>query len=287
MDDFENKLNELNQDLFRAIPSQNTTGDRESLLALQRLIRQSGSYVYLEIGSHLGGTIQPHYADPRCRVIYSVDKRPMQQPDERGEVYAYPDNSTQAMRDNLKRAFPAVDEAKLVTFDSDARDVDPAQIDEVPGLCLIDGEHTNEAAMADFLFCLSVTGRNAMIAMHDSGVILEAILAIKEDLREQNIPFTGLKLGGSVYLFILGDQRMGWKAMLAPFLRDEDTYFRGAIFHLNRQRRAARLRHYPVVWPVYNVLLRCKDWLYLSVYCRIAGRQAYAADGNHEDRRRD
>src|SRR4051812_12044666 len=94
MPQFEDRIAELDLSLFDVIPSQSTSDDKGSLLALQLAVRDAvGEYTYLEIGSYLGGSIQPHLLDPECRKIYSIDKRPRSQPDERGIDYIYENNS--------------------------------------------------------------------------------------------------------------------------------------------------------------------------------------------------
>ena len=73
---FETMISSLDLELFNKIHSSTTAGDKRSLLAVQNAIRAlKRPYTYLEIGSHLGGTIQPHLLDPRCSKIYSIDKR--------------------------------------------------------------------------------------------------------------------------------------------------------------------------------------------------------------------
>ena len=73
---------------FNKIESQSTKGDKRALLAIQRTTRNRFStYTYLDIGSHLGGPIQPHLLDPRCETIYSIDTRPESHPDDRVEGY--------------------------------------------------------------------------------------------------------------------------------------------------------------------------------------------------------
>ena len=64
-DPFDARVAALDLSLFDAIPSQSSAWDRRSLLACQAAIRQRiGRYVYLEIGSHLGGSLQTHVLDP-------------------------------------------------------------------------------------------------------------------------------------------------------------------------------------------------------------------------------
>ena len=59
------RIEQLDLSLFSHVASQTTVEDQRSLLAIQAAIRRSfPAYVYLEIGSHKGGSIQPHVVDP-------------------------------------------------------------------------------------------------------------------------------------------------------------------------------------------------------------------------------
>ena len=51
---------------------------------LHAAVAERGPFRYLEIGSHLGGSLQALVADPRCMEIVSIDTRPDSQPDDRG-----------------------------------------------------------------------------------------------------------------------------------------------------------------------------------------------------------
>ena len=98
----------------------------------------------------------PHVLDPRCRLLYSVDKRPPVQPDERGINFEYQNNSSQRMVATLARYVTATYLAKVRTFDMDASELTTCHIPEKPDLVLIDAEHTNVAAFRDFINgCLS------------------------------------------------------------------------------------------------------------------------------------
>ncbi len=234
------RIQELDINLFEAIPSQTSADDKRSLLLLQRCVRNYGDYIYLEIGSHLGGTIQTHYGDPRCRLIYSIDKRPLFQPDERGERYLYSQNSTATMLKNLRESFPYIDHVnKLICFDNDASEIDTQLIAEKPHICLIDGEHTNKAVFSDFKFCLQVGHPNAIIAFHDSCFIFKGINLIKDFLKSKSIRFRGFLLGGSVYAIFLNDGITAYFDMLEPFVRNESAYFKKA----RRTLRKTRLRN--------------------------------------------
>ena len=230
------RIEALDVSLFELVPSETSPEDRAALLLLHRSVRRRGPYAYLEIGSHLGGTIQAHYVDPLCRVIYSIDKRPPAQPDERGRQYAYPDNSTARMRALLAEAFPAADRAKVVSFDCDASDVRPADIAMRPALCLIDGEHTNAAVQSDFDACLRLAGTESVVAFHDACYVFEGIQAIKKRLAAGVVPFRGYLLPGSVYAICLGGSVEAFAEDLAPHARDEQCYFREFRLDLRRER---------------------------------------------------
>jgi hypothetical protein len=202
--DLDSRIEGLDLCLFAAIDSQSDDGDRRSWLALQRTVRHwNESYTYLEIGSHLGGSIQPHLLDPRCRRIFSIDKRPVEPPDDRGQRFRYEDNSTERMLSNL-RALDPDQVAKIVCFDSDARDLDPARLSDRADLCFIDGEHTKSAVLSDFDFCAHVCSSQAIICFHDDWIIYPALARIIRTLRRQGARFTALKLLGSTFVIALG-----------------------------------------------------------------------------------
>ena len=257
---FDDAIERLDLRLFDAVPSQTEPGDRTTLLTIQRGLRRRGEYVYLEIGSYLGGTLQPHYGDPRCRRIYAIDKRPTQTPDERGRFFSYPDNSTAAMIENLRRAYPGVGPEKLRTFDADAREVNPRALEEAPDFCFIDGEHTNTAALSDFEFCLKAAKKDSIIAFHDAALIIEALHEIKQRLAADAIPFAGMKLGGNVYALALREAAPRWIAELAPLRRDEESYFRAAYLYRKRLRTESRLKDRPWLLKAYRGLITVSDW---------------------------
>ena len=251
MENFDDVINSLNIDVFNSIQSQTSEKDKKSLLMLQRCVRESSDYVYLEIGSHLGGTIQPHYVDPRCNQIFSIDKRPLSQPDERGQFFEYPENTTERMLDNLKLAFPSINNQKIITFDCDAREINIDEIKIKPNICFIDGEHTNVAAFSDFLFCLKVCQRDAIIVLHDANVISQGIKNIKKYLSDKSITFQGILLNDSIYTFLLNGGINKYSGVLKLFLKNEDTYFR------NAQRRIIITRlmnRYPVLRSIYKLI---------------------------------
>lgn len=166
-------------------------GDRQSFLRIQRLIAQRiGGYDYLEIGSELGGSLVPHLLDPGCKTAVSIDLRPLSQPDERGTVFYYPDNTTARMKETIAASIGAAPLQKLVTFDSDASGVSPQSLPAKVDLAMIDGEHTDTACFADFCQVMGFVKDDAIIAFHDANLISDAIQNAERMLTYLKIPFT-------------------------------------------------------------------------------------------------
>jgi len=225
MSDFEQRVHHLDVSLFEKIDSQSTCEDRRSLLAIQRAVRnERGDFVYLEIGSHLGGSLQTHYVDPKCRFMYSIDKRPLVQPDQRAIDFEYEGNSTERMLSNLRSTYPDVVE-HLLMFDDDAKNIDREMIEHAPDLCFIDGEHTNEAVVSDFRFCIDVASPNAVICFHDANLVFGGLTEIKAFLRRESVEFSSLKLGGTVYVILLREASERFHSELSKFAIDEAAFF--------------------------------------------------------------
>ncbi len=201
MNDWIEKVNRLDLSLFNAISSLTRDGCRKSLLAVQRATaRLHNDYSYLEIGSYLGGTIQPHLVDDRCKRIYSIDLRPSQTPDDRlpGLLKSYDDNSTERML-YLLGNIGYGDIEKIECFELDASKVDPARIASNPQMIFIDGEHTKSAVLSDFQFCSKVISEQGTILFHDFGLIYPAIFEICNMLDKQHHTYLAMYLEGSVF----------------------------------------------------------------------------------------
>jgi hypothetical protein len=204
--DFDARLESLDLSLFDHVPSQTTPEDRASLLALHNACRQChGTFRYLEIGSHLGGSLQALVADPRCTGIISIDSRPPTQPDARFGIATYPDNRTERMLD-LLREVPGADLGKLRTFDASTEDLDASALGEPAALCFIDGEHTDDAALRDARFCRQVVGDDGALAFHDFRRVHGAIRAFAGALDPGS--YTAYRLESSVLVIELGEPRL-------------------------------------------------------------------------------
>lgn len=205
MTGFEQSISSLDLKLFEKISSQSNDHDKQSLLACQLATRGlRENYTYLEIGSYLGGSIQPHLLDERCAKIYSIDKRPLVQPDERGVDYTYLNNSTARMLENLKQVAPA-QIGKITAIDGETRSLESSQIAGKITLCYIDGEHTDEAVMSDFKFCLSVLDESAAVLFDDANIIYNGIADCLALLKSRNVEFRAYHLPDKVFVIEIGD----------------------------------------------------------------------------------
>lgn len=225
----------LDLTLFDNVSSQTSEGDRRSLLAVQRSVAgKRGQYTYLEIGSHLGGSLQQHVVDLRCARIYSIDPRPLHQPDDRaaGFTWTYENNSSERMLD-LLRGVAGGDVTKIQCIEKDASKIDLETIQHRPDLIFIDGEHTRTAVLSDFQFCYKVVAENGVILFHDFSIVDVAIFEICKNLSRERRPYLPLKLEGNVFGIFFD-----------PDLVHSDPYLEG-MFRENRHfLTACRFRYW-------------------------------------------
>lgn len=196
IESFQKKIDTLDISIFSGVPSQTTSADRRSLLAVQRAVAAArGTYSYLEIGSHLGGTIQPYLADSRCRRIFSLDPRPAAQPDDRrpGHVAHYENNSSQRMLKMLSDAGLG-DVMRISCIELDSSQVAPEMIAPAPTIAFIDGEHTARAVVADFNFCRQVLRPDGVVVFHDFSILYRPLFAMLRSWRRQKLPWVVVSL---------------------------------------------------------------------------------------------
>ena len=232
MNAWTDKINKLDLSVFAKIPSHTGIRDRRSLLGVQRATAQSHKeYIYLEIGSHLGGSIQPHLVDDRCKKIYSIDARPASQADDSlpGRVVNYPDNSTDRMLIML-RGIGYGDISKIECFDSAASKVDPRMIKRRPQIAFIDGEHTRAAVFSDFQFCSKVLSEDGIILFHDLNILYKAIMDICKLIDKQPRFHMPLKLEGDVFAIIFDPNIVHSDPYLTSVLKRQKYLWR--IFHV-------------------------------------------------------
>ena len=206
--DFQAKLESLDPELLAEIESETTMEDRRSLLALQLACRRKHpAFSWLEVGSHLGGSLQALVRDPACVRIESIDPRPQEFSDERvRSKISYPDNSTERMLELLGRVDSA-DTSKIRTHEATTGELDPAEF-EAPEVCFIDGEHTDAACAADAEFCRRVLRDNGVIAFHDITVIYKAVLAFVMRLDGAGVPHRLAYMRDLVFAVEIGEGKV-------------------------------------------------------------------------------
>lgn len=209
MRSFEQRLAEADLTLFSPVGTLTTADDRRSLLALQACVREAGPYGYLEIGSHRGGSLQPFLADDRCVVVHSVERRepaPQRRSDPAKGSPLYAGVTTGGMLAELREAHgPLVD--KVVCHDRAAGPVVAADLRPRPRLCLIDGDHTDEAAREDFALCLEAIGGDGVVAFHDANLVYLAIDGIVRELESQGAEFEACFLPSTLLVLSFGSLR--------------------------------------------------------------------------------
>jgi SAM-dependent methyltransferase len=205
MSHVEMRIQTLDVGLYGCIESQTTPNDRKSLLAIQSVMRSRlrEPFVYLEIGSHLGGSLQPLVVDPNCARIVSIDPRPLVFPDGRGLDLNYPDNSTSRML-TLLGDVPGANIAKITTIESSTDALPASAVKERPDYCFIDGEHTDTAALRDAQFCLQVVNPDGCLVFHDANLIYRGLERFLWELERIGRAFRTYILSDSIAVVELG-----------------------------------------------------------------------------------
>ncbi len=211
------------------IPSQTGDGDKKSLISLQNIVRRNvRNYTYLEVGSFMGGTLLPHLADPECRLVYSIDKRPASQLDERGRTYDYVPGSTPEMLATLEQHLPLSSMLKLQTFDIEASELTTDQIALGCDFIFIDAEHTNTAVFKDFLAVWQFAKESSVVALHDAQYVFDALSNIETLLTHQKVKHITFVVPDSVFVILLGDFVDLAGNVLSRLCLDKETFFRNA-----------------------------------------------------------
>lgn len=239
---FDAQIESLDLQLFAKIESQTTDLDKRSLLACQLAVRSlKANYTYLEIGSHLGGSLQPYLVDAECGMIFSIDKRPPVQADERGINYEYHNNSTQRMLDNLEQVY-APGLQKIKCTDDDVSNIDPDSISPKPQICFIDGEHTDEACFRDFLFCLNVLERDGLLVFHDAPVVYNGLSQVVAYLDEHHVLYHAYNLPETVFVIEINDFPIHKLPHIHEMLIDNHVGYLMSLRYNDHYRRFANRR---------------------------------------------
>lgn len=237
--DFDERIATLDPALFARIESQSSDDDKRSLLACQLAVRTiRPAYSYLEIGSYLGGSLQPHLLDDRCTRIVSIDRRGTVQPDERGVPYAYRNNSTARMLGLLRAVSPS-GVTKVATIDGTTADIDTARAGGPIDLCFVDGEHTDEAVVRDFRFCLDVLADDGAVVFHDASIVYNGLSRCIELLEDRSTPFRAYSLPEIVFVIEVGDFPLHRQPAIHERLVDNHRSYLAALRYNDHYRRFA------------------------------------------------
>lgn len=230
------KILSLDISIFSA-PSQTSDKDRKSLLQIQNFIasQKPNGYYYLEVGSHLGGSLVPHILDMRCSKIVSLDPRPLSQPDERGVNFYYADNSTARMIAGLKELGLENKMTKLNTFDLDARDYQQVNEGYIFDLAFIDGEHTHVASFSDFVSLRRLLALDGVCVFHDANLIVDTIFIIRRLLEAEGIQHSLTFLPDCLAVFAFGRSADLFTRLFTQFKINESEFSHNAHITIRKQ----------------------------------------------------
>jgi len=235
-----NKLHSFKESSFSEIPAQLSLGDKASFLTLLDAHGSTfGDFTYLEIGSHLGGSIAPLLRHERCLKIYSIDKRPVSQPDDTGQRCYYPGNSTVRMMQNLREIDSCVD-AKVVCFDGDTATVPLPTFDLRPTICFIDGEHTDAIAYRDYQFCRKVIQDRGTLVFHDANTLYLTLQRIVTELAEEGLSYEAYCLADAMFVISLGAPQISKDERILVLLRQGGGYLPSLVVNDHYRRFKSR-----------------------------------------------
>ncbi len=245
-----------NQDIaiFSPIDAQLTDADKRSLLAIQWGMRNlRPSYTYLEIGSHLGGSLQTHLQDPLCAGIVSIDARPDAVADDRVDAVPYPDNSTEHML-ALLRNVAGDTVSKITTIDADASAVNPASLPFAPDLCLIDGEHTERAALSDYAFCRKALRKDGVMVFHDGNIVFPALNTIVHDLHAGGATIRSYVLPSTVFVIEFGDAAIHRCTAIQELLLNNGEAYLYGLMSMLHYREVYSSRSMQFLRKIWNIV---------------------------------
>jgi len=220
------------------------------LVRAQEIVSARGPYRYVEIGSYLGRTLQPHLQDPDCTAVLSIDLRPEVTADERGDLDVYKDVTADDMIARLAQVCTPAEMAKLTALTAGSEVLAERPGDGLYDLALIDGAHTIEAAFDDFMNLLPAMSPDGLILFDDTSIVLPGIKNAMALLRARDIRHFAVFGRGGVTVLGLG---RGAAAVEAGFDGDltitpaqaQTRYRERTISGHITQNMARHLRHNP------------------------------------------
>jgi hypothetical protein len=255
--DFEARLAAHDLTLFQYVLSQTAEEDQKSLMALQAAVRtQHSQFTYLEIGSYMGGSLQPYVVDSHCQKIISLDPRLGEYPDERG-THQYKHNTTAKMLESLAK-IPGANLQKIQSIEAGTETVKSEAIKTLPHLCFIDGEHTNDAVLRDARFCFEIVKFDGCIAFHDAHLIYTALNQLLSELTQSQRPFRAYVLPETVFVIDLGTANYGEMSPVKERRADNYKAYLGSLIRNDWYRYAYNLPTYRFLRKIRNMFPRFK-----------------------------
>ena len=142
------------------------------------------------------------------------------------------------MMDGL-RAVEGGDVGKIVTIDGETSGIDPDSVQEKIHLCFIDGEHTDEAVMSDFKFCLySLRGVGAVM-FHDAQIVYNGIQDCLDLLDRDGVGYHAYALPNAVFVIEVGDFPIHSHPRIQELLLRNHRAFLYSLQENDRYRRFA------------------------------------------------
>ena len=128
---------------------------------------------------------------------------------------------------------------KIKTIDGDTREIKPAQVDEKMQICFIDGEHTDEAVLSDFKFCLEVLEKDGAILFHDAPITYNGIAACVNHLQAKGIKFRAYSLPDILFVIEIGDFPLHQNKAILDRLTNNHTSYLHSLQYNDYYRRFA------------------------------------------------
>lgn len=214
-----------------SLSAQISSNDSSTLISVKEFVAKLKPYIYLEIGSYLGGSLHWHLHESRCLQAISVDQRSTNKiKDERVIDYAYT-VTTQDMLNALKANNVPTD--KLNCIDGT---VDDVSTEINADLVFIDGEHTNEASYHDATRCLMLTNKSCILLFHDDWIVYQGIEKFAEYLESTGKKFIRCKFTNcDVTAFALGDFIEPFQKFAEHKASEWSSFARSAQARLDRE----------------------------------------------------
>ena len=126
---------------------------------------------------------------------------------------------------------------KITTLDGDTISIKPTDVADKIDLAFIDGEHTDEAVVRDFRFCLDVLAENGAIMFHDAQITYNGIASSISHLEASGRKFRAYSLPNYAFVIEIGDFPMHKNGHILERLVDNHQSFIASLQYNDNYRR--------------------------------------------------